>query len=80
MMQQVHGHEVLKMMIGSGKTYTKQSLILEITQRFGKDTRFHTCSAENLTAEQLIVFLDSNGKLVHQQSGFQTSPDLMCQD
>ena len=79
MMRQVHGHEVLNMMISSGRTYTKQSLILEITQRFGADARFYTCSAEHLTAEQLVVFLDSKGKLLHQQNGFQTSPDLMCQ-
>ena len=71
---------MLKMMIGSGKTYTKQSLISEIIQRFGADARFHTCSAENLTAEQLVVFLDANGKLVHQRNGLQASPDLMCQD
>jgi probable metal-binding protein len=77
-MKQIHGHEVLEMMLASGKTYTKPSLTEEIIQRFGADARFHTCSAQDLTAEQLVDFLDARGKLVQQAGGFQTSADRMC--
>ncbi len=77
-MEQIHGHEVLQMMMASGKTYTKASLAEEILGKFGADARFYTCSAENMTAAQLVEFLDSRGKLVRQGTGFQTSPDLMC--
>jgi probable metal-binding protein len=77
-MNQIHGHEVLQMMLSSGETYTKQSLTVAIINRFGADTRFHTCSAEDLTAEQLVEFLDARGKLVQQNGGLQTSADLLC--
>jgi probable metal-binding protein len=77
-MNQIHGHEVLNLMLASGKIYTKASLVSEIVDRFGTEARFHTCSAENLTADQLVAFLESKGKLVPQQSGFQTSANLLC--
>jgi probable metal-binding protein len=77
-MNQIHGHEVLKMMLESGKTYTKPGLVAEIIAKFGPEARFHTCSAENLTAAELVAFLDSKGKLVAQPGGVQTSADLMC--
>ena len=32
-MIQIHGHEVLKMMLASGKTYTKPELVAEIIQK-----------------------------------------------
>lgn len=77
-MKQVHGHEVLNMMLASGKSYSKESLIAEIIQKFGADTRFHTCSAADLTAQALVEFLESKGKFVPQADGFQTAANLMC--
>ena len=78
-MNQIHGHEVLEMMLASGKTYTKDTLVKDIVGKFGQDARFFTCSAENMTAEQLVGFLDARGKLVQREDGFQTSKDVMCQ-
>ena len=67
------------MMLASDKTYAKPDLVAEIIQKFGADARFHTCSAEDLTAEQLVAFLESKGKLVPQAGGVKTSADLLCQ-
>ena len=78
-MNRIHGHEVLNMMLASGKLYTKDSLVKEIVNQFGGEARFYTCSAENMTAEELVTFLDARGKLVHRKNGFQTSADVMCQ-
>lgn len=77
-MEQIHGHEVLNMMMASGKNYTREGLVGDIRQKFGPDARFYTCSAEDMTAEQLVEFLESRGKFIQQPEGFQTSPDLMC--
>jgi probable metal-binding protein len=77
-MNSIHGHEVLQMMLDSGKTYTKASLVHDIIQRFGGEARYHTCSAEDMAAGQLVEFLDSRGKLVLQDGGLQTSASLMC--
>ena len=77
-MKKIHGHEVMKMMLASGKAYTKDTLVKDIVSTFGNDTRFYTCSAENMTAEELVSFLDSKGKFLRQKGGFQTSADKMC--
>ncbi len=77
-MNQIHGHEVLQMMLTSGKTYTRQSLVADIVAKFGAEARFYTCSAEGMTAEGLVEFLDSKGKLIPQDGGLQTSPSVMC--
>ena len=53
----------MEMMIAAGKTYTRETLVAEILAKFGRDTRFHTCSAENMTAEQMVDFLAQRGKL-----------------
>jgi probable metal-binding protein len=78
-MNEIHGHEVLNMMLASGRTYTKASLVEAIEAKFGAEARFHTCSASGMTAEQLVAFLDAKGKLVPQVDGFRTSANLMCQ-
>ncbi len=77
-MNQIHGHHVLQMMLSSGKTYTRASLLEDICLTFGTTARFCTCSAENMTADQLVTFLEAKGKFVPQGEGFGTSADLMC--
>ncbi len=67
------------MMLASGKTYTRETLVADILARFGAEARFYTCSAENLTALQLVEFLDARGKLLRREGGFQTSKDVRCQ-
>ena len=58
-----HGHEVLHMMEGNNYA-TKQHLINAITERFGTDEQFYTCSAEGMTAAQLVDFLEEKGKFM----------------
>ena len=77
-MEQIHGHEVIQMMLQSGKAYTRTSLLTDMVATFGPDARFFTCSAENLTAEGIIDFLQAKGKFVPCEEGFQTSAELMC--
>jgi probable metal-binding protein len=80
MSESIHGHEVMRMMVASGSTYTHDSLVAAIRARFGREARFHTCSAEDLTAEQLVDFLQGRGKFVTGQEGFTTQQDLICDD
>ncbi|MFT3783491.1 MAG: YecH family protein [Nibricoccus sp.] len=78
MQESIHGHEVIGMMVESGKTYTIDTLCADIVQRFGPDARFHTCSADNLTPKELIVFLDSRGKLTAVEGGFVFGAGQAC--
>lgn len=77
-MEQIHGHEVIQMMLESGKSYTRATLAADIVAKFGPTARFYACSADNLTPEGLIDFLEAKGKFVPSKDGFQTSADLMC--
>lgn len=77
-MKEIHGHEVLQMMLDSGKAYTREGLARDIVAKFGADSRFHTCSAEDMSAEQLVAFLEAKGKFIPRDGGFQTAPELMC--
>lgn len=70
-MESIHGHEVLNMMIESGEQYTHASLEAAIKARFGEQARFHTCSAEGMTAGELVAFLAAKGNLFPAKKGSQ---------
>lgn len=72
----VHGHEVLHMM--EGNSYTENSLIKAIVDRFGSEERFYTCSAENMTAEELVQFLKDRGKFMPADTGFTVDTSTIC--
>lgn len=78
MTEKIHGHEVMEMMIASNSSYTKESLCETILEKFGEDARFYTCSQENMTASDLVEFLESKGKFIETETGFNTSPDKIC--
>lgn len=77
-MPSIHGHDVLNMMIESGEQYTEQSLVQAIDSRFGNNARFHTCSAENMTAAELVAFLAARGKFIPEDEGFSTHVSKIC--
>ena len=78
MTNQIHGHEVMQMMVDANATYSVESLKTAILNKFGTAARFYTCSADNLTADELIALLEERGKFIAQKDGFSTSPDKIC--
>lgn len=78
MSSQVHGHEVIAMLLASPQAHTRDSLEAAIVGRFGPDTRFFTCSAEDMTALELIDFLDRRGKFRPVDGGFAFDPARVC--
>lgn len=77
-MDQIHGHEVMHMMVNSGQSYTRESLKSAIQTQFGTATRFFTCSAQGMDADELIQFLESKGKFHPVEGGFTTDPERIC--
>jgi probable metal-binding protein len=75
----VHGHEVMQMMAESGRSYTRAELIQAIHDKFGADVRFHTCSSEQLSPDELIDFLESRGKFTTSSAGVGMNPADLCQ-
>lgn len=79
MRDEIHGHEVMQMMIEAKKGYSKESLRADVLDRFGEDTRFYTCSQSGMTIDELIEFLAVRGKFVSSDEGFTTDPGKICQ-
>ncbi|HDD9719610.1 TPA: YecH family protein, partial [Escherichia coli] len=46
--------------------------------RFGEQARFHTCSAEGMTAGELVAFLAAKGKFIPSKDGFSTDQSKIC--
>lgn len=73
-----HGHEVLHMMEGNAYV-SKQELVDAIQARFGKEERFYTCSATDMTAAELVDFLYAKGKFMPAEAdGFTVDASKVC--
>ena len=79
MTNQIHGHDVLEMMMASKQLYSRESLKEANTEKFGAAASFHTCSAKNMDAGELIEFLVQRGKFTSNTSGFTVDPTTICQ-
>ena len=58
-----HAHEVMKMMADSSDTYTRDTFVDALADRFGPEARFCSCSNAGMSADDLLAFLFSRGKL-----------------
>lgn len=76
--EEIHGHEVLQMMVESGRTFSRMSLIEAIHQQFGREARFHTCSGGGLNSEQLVDTLTAKGKFTGSADAFVFNPANSC--
>ncbi len=74
----IHGHEVLRLIAAARPPLTRDDLRRQVAERFGSDARFHTCSGENLTLDELLEFLHHRGKVVEQGGFLRTDIGLMC--
>ena len=66
------------MMSSPNQVYTKDSLQAAIIGKFGAAARFHTCSAENMDASELIEFLAQHGKFADGAGGFSINSAKVC--
>lgn len=74
----VHGHDVLHLALGLGRAVTRDELVAEVLRRFGPDARFHTCSAQGMTAEGIVDFLVGRGKFDVADGRLRTDPARIC--
>ncbi|HNY31678.1 MAG TPA: YecH family protein [Fibrobacteria bacterium] len=77
-LESIHGHEVIHMIQESDAPWSKSALIAAITERFGSQARFHTCSMEGLDAAALIDHLESKGKFLPDFGGISMDPSKVC--
>ena len=56
---EIHAHEVMQMMLEKDGGFSRESLAQAITERFGADARFYSCSASGMDVAAVIAFLES---------------------
>jgi len=76
---QIHGHDVLDFMIAAKMPFARATLLEAMSAKFGAAARYHTCSADNMTAEQLIDFLAQRGKFKVSPAGITVDTGRVCQ-
>ena len=62
-MESIHGHNVLNLIKEQSQAVSRNELLTNINHHFGDEARFHTCSAKNLSSDQLIALFLKKGKL-----------------
>jgi len=75
---EIHAHEVMHMMLERGEAFSRESLARAIVERFGADAKFCSCSASGMDIDSVIDFLESRGKFVAHDDGFNTDRNKIC--
>jgi probable metal-binding protein len=78
MEDQIHGHEVLKMLSESDEVFTRESLIADMKEKFGADAKFCTCSFGDMPPEKMVDFFLSRGKFMTVPGGFKFDAGNAC--
>lgn len=73
----IHGHEILGMVLEAQPPFTRASLQAEARRRFG-DARYCTCSTSDMTLDELLDFLLAHGKLSEQAGCLSAQPARIC--
>ncbi|MFB2732612.1 YecH family metal-binding protein [Shewanella mangrovisoli] len=78
MSDSVHGHDVMALMVAQENPLLKPEFIALMAQTFGDNARYHTCSADNLQAEELISLLLHKGKMLESAQGLTLVAGRQC--
>jgi probable metal-binding protein len=67
------------MLLAAPGGFTRASLRAAIVERFGEQARFYACSADDMSADDLIDFLAARQKFVeHPEGALEADPSKMC--
>ena len=64
-----HGRKLLNLIQELPQPIDKPTLLKEMTNSFGAEAVFHTCSEQGHSAESLVELFLKKGKLVQNQEG-----------
>lgn len=74
----IHGHDVIEMIVASGRPWRRDELVGEIGKRWGAQARFHTCSADGMDAGELVGYLSERGKFLESEQGVTMDRTKVC--
>ncbi len=68
-------HEVMQMMLEDRATYSNESLIRAIREKFGANATFHSSTIEGMSAAWVVEFLHQRGNFIGDVGCFYLDPD-----
>jgi probable metal-binding protein len=68
-MNSVHGHDLLALLAERPDGFTAEDLGSAILERFGSGVRFHTCSRQDMTSEEVLMLFFSKGRIAEKADG-----------
>lgn len=78
MNESIHGHAVMRLIAFAQEPLSRGQLSNKVATEFGHDARFHTCSARNMTLEELLQFLKHRGKLIEVGGVLNVAREDIC--
>ncbi|CAH0534699.1 hypothetical protein VST7929_02649 [Vibrio stylophorae] len=73
----IHGHDLIHYV--AEHQPTESALIAHFMAQYGDTLRFHTCSQQNITIEELLTFLKKRKKIVEHGGVLQVNAERLCQ-
>jgi probable metal-binding protein len=74
----IHGHEILHLVLDANPPLTRDQLVARAHQLFGADARYCTCSTQGMTLDELLTFLASRGKAFERGGVMVADVGQMC--
>lgn len=68
----------MQRIMAAGRPMSRTEILADIENAFGADARFHTCSAEGMTADELIDFISARSKLVGPEDAMTIDRSQVC--
>lgn len=78
MSNEIHGHDVLHLLDAAEPCLTRETLATEATRLWGAKARFHTCSTEGMTLDELVDMLVQKGKVVDEGGALRVNFGRVC--
>lgn len=78
MTDSVHGHAVLDVLAASPEPMSRESLREAAARLWGADRRYHTCSASDMSLDDLVEFLLVRRKISEQEHTLIVHPEERC--
>lgn len=77
-MQQVHGHELINLIIEQDKPMSLDDIKEMAENKIGKNAAYYTCSAESMNTDEMISFLLDRSKLVKKGDAYVIDTGEVC--
>lgn len=78
MSERIHGHVVLEAILAESAPIPRSQLTDAMATLHGMDARYHTCSASDMTLQDLLEFLLERGKISESADGIVAHREQMC--